>query len=126
MQTRLPKPIVISTLKKNRQGHRKVFLEAVKGYRKEALKRLESHIKQIKAGKLIPVGVYLSVPVDRTRDYDRVIEMVEQHQDTTILLTESDYANYMLDDWAWKREWMLSNASYSKTAKMNSDLGSDF
>jgi hypothetical protein len=55
-------------------------------------------------------------PEDHTRDYDRVIAMLERHQGEAIDLLEDDFAMYVQDDWAWKAQFLASNSGYSGKA----------
>lgn len=116
MQTKIDKSALVAILTENRDKHRAIFLEAVEGYRNEAVKQLEDHLRRVKDGTMVQVQVYLPVPEQHTHDYERVIRMVELHTEDTITLTESDVAQYVMDDWAWKRQFLASNSSYSATA----------
>lgn len=113
---RVSKSKLIETLKKNREAHRKIFLEACDGYRKKAIELLDAELKKAKAGKQFQIYFSLGQPVDQTKDYDRVIGMLTLDTEDFILLSEVDYRQYVLDDWNWKANFMASNAFYSKTA----------
>ena len=81
---RVDKDDLLKKVQTNRDAHRGIFEEAVEGYRKRSVEILEEHIQKIKAGKLEEVYVRLPRPSDHTKDYDRVIEMLEMHEDTSI------------------------------------------
>lgn len=114
---RVDKKQLISDLKKNRGKHRAIFDQAVEGYKKLAVRQLTDHIKRIQKGKLVEVYVRLPLPEDHTRDYDRVIQMLEFSLDDTVPLSESDFRAYVQDDWDWKRAFLSSSAAYSVDAK---------
>ena len=118
---RVNKRTLLETLKRNRAEHRKIFLEAVEGYKKEATKQLEDHLARIKSGKYYQVYVVVAQPMDQTKDYDRTIGMLEMSLDTEIELSEQDYKSYVLDDWTWKTQFLSSNRSYSATASATMD-----
>ncbi len=59
--------------------------------------------------------------MDRTRDYDRVISMLKMDLTDTVELSESDYSQYVLDDWQWKRQFLGSNRAYS--ANLADEMG---
>ncbi len=107
---------LLERLEENRAKHRTVFEAAVTGYRKEALDRLEHRIKQLKDGKLPDLFINLTVPEDHTRDYDRVIKMVQMHIGDTFELSEGDFGSYVMDDWKWKRQWAYTNSTYAAAA----------
>lgn len=113
---KIKKAKLLAELKKNRTQHRKIFEEAQKGFRAEVIKQLDERLAEARAGKKIDIHIRLQEPVDQTADYDRAIRMLEMSEDATILLSEADFACYVLDDWAWKRNFLISNSAYSKSA----------
>lgn len=117
MITNLKKESLLKFLSENRSEHRAIFEEAVEGYKKKAVELLEQHIARIKKSSLERVSVSIPVPVDHTRDYDRVISMIENTEDDVIELEEHEYAQYVLDDWAWQREFLTTNSAYSSMAR---------
>lgn len=113
---KVKKSELLDVLKKNRKQHRQIFLEATEGYRKAAIAELDSMLADAKDGRKIRRSLSLTEPQDQTRDYDRAIRMMEMSQDDIIELDESDFAQYVLDDWSWKRQFLFSNSAYSATA----------
>jgi len=107
---------LLERLEENRSKHRKVFEAALKGYREKAIEELEYRISRLRKGKLPELHISLTVPQDHTRDYDRVITMVTMHQGESFTLDESSFQSYVMDDWRWKREWVLSNSGYAHEA----------
>lgn len=107
---------LLRRLSANKATHRDVFRAAITGYREKALDRLETRIRQLKDGKLPDLYIDLAVPEDHTRDYDRVIEMIMMHIDDTFDLTEQDFRAYVMDDWAWKRQWTDTSRTYADLA----------
>ena len=103
-------------LRKNREAHRGIFLEAVDGYKKQAVQMLEKHIDNIKKGKVARVSVSLPQPADYTKEYDRVIKMLEMSIDDTVELDDVAFGQYIMDDWNWKLQFLTSNSAYSGTA----------
>lgn len=106
----------------NRDEHRKIFEEAVEGYKTRAVTLLEEHIERIKKGKLERVQVVLPVPVDHTSDYDRVLRMIDMSVEDEIALDESAFTQYVMDDWSWQHEFLTTSSGYSASAlaKLNS------
>jgi len=106
---------LIKVLKKNRDAHRGIFQQAQEGYRTKAIELLDQALQGARQGGQINMGFTLPVPQDHTLDYDRVIRMLEMSIDPTIELNEDDFAQYVMDDWSWKRQFMTSNAMYLAT-----------
>ena len=62
---------------KNRDIHQSEYEAAAIGYRKAAIKSLASMLKEAKAGGTIRKALDLVEPVSHTKDYDRMIRMLE-------------------------------------------------
>lgn len=106
---------LLAKLRANRADHRTIFEEALAGFERETVKELQARIDGIRQGKRRDVRVYASVPQDHTKEYDRAIAMIEMSLGDTIVLSESDFAQYVMDDWGWQDQF-LSNTYGSKTA----------
>jgi hypothetical protein len=103
---------LLKILKFNRSKHREIFEKALEGFRKQCIEALERKIEKIKEGKLETVSVNFPIPEDHTQDYDRIIKMIELNIIDEIELAEDESAMYIMDDWAWKRQWSVSNTAY--------------
>lgn len=110
---KVKKDELLEKLKSNREAHQAIFDKAQDGYRKLCIELLEQMLAEAKAGKVIRRKVELQEPVNQTKDYDRVIAMLEMSQDAVIELNEPDFAQYVLDDWAWKAQFTTTNSRYT-------------
>jgi hypothetical protein len=120
---KVEKAKLLGILKKNRKAHHDIFIEAQKGFRKVVIDELEKRLGLARDGKRIDQYLRLPEPVDHTRDYDRVISMLEMDLNETVDLSETDYSQYVMDDWDWKRQFLGTNRAYSVTAaKLADDL----
>jgi hypothetical protein len=114
---RVKKTELLAAVKKNRDQHRAIFLEAVDGYKAEALRLLEEKVRLVKRSKLPAyVAISLYVPEDHTKDYDNAIAMFEMSVDEELEVDETSFNQLVRDDWQWKRQWLTSNSGYSVTA----------
>lgn len=104
---------LLAKIKDNRDKHRTVFLAALEGYKREAIRVFNAHIREIEEGKARAVSVSLTPPEDHTRDYDRVIGMLEMDQGDTFRLDQGTYQSYVDDDWMWKRQWSKLSSTYA-------------
>lgn len=107
---------LVQVIQKNRDEHRGIFEEAVDGYRQKVVGELEAYVERVKRGDLVRVYVSFPEPSDHTRDYDRLLKMLAMSVDTDVELTEGQFAQYVLDDWDWKRQFIQTNSAYSATA----------
>lgn len=116
---------LLAVLRKNREQHVQDYNAACIGYRDVALRRIEesfqearSIVNRLKEGQTVSVvgfRINLSVPVSYEKAYDQIIRMMEMSVDTEIVLTASQFACFVMDDWEWKEEWASSNAQYIRT-----------
>jgi hypothetical protein len=113
---RLRKSELLEKLGANRDKHKEIFLEALDGYKKAIIDALESRLADAKAGKRIDTYINLEQPIDQTKEYDRVITMLVMSLDDEIELDERQFAQYVMDDWSWKSQFLATNSVYSSTA----------
>lgn len=107
---------LLEILKENRAKHRQIFEEACDGYKKKAIALLEEKLASAKAGERIVMQFALQQPVDQTREYDRAIRMLELSTDQVVPLDENDFSCYVMDEWAWRAQFLSSNSAYSGMA----------
>jgi hypothetical protein len=103
---------LLEILRKNRDAHRDIFLKAQIGYRKLAIEELDKMLADAREGKRIIRQITLVEPQDHTRDYTRVIQMLEMSQADSIKVTESQFRCYVQDEWNWKDQFIGSTAGY--------------
>jgi hypothetical protein len=116
---------LLATVRANRETHRTIFLEAVQGFRAKAIEMLDERLKDAVAGRRIDISIHLPRPVDQTRDYDKVIKMLEMSVDDEIELTQNEFTQYVMDDWSWKKQFSAVNKTYTVSAADNSPLGDE-
>lgn len=113
MQTvRVQRVSVLAKLRENREGHRAVFEEALDGYHKTVVEHLEEALANAKGGKKYTPSIYLPEPQDHTRDYDRVIALLDMSLDDELELSVGEFAQYVLDDWGWKGDFITTSSNY--------------
>jgi hypothetical protein len=96
----------------NRDQHRGQYEKAIKGWRREAMQICQTAVQELEAGTRCKVIATESPPQDHTKDYDRVLAMIDMSAEETITLDEASFRQYVLDDWRWKEEWAVSNSKY--------------
>jgi hypothetical protein len=60
--------------------------------------------------------VSLTEPSDHTKDYDRVVAMLEMSVDETIILDAHDFDQYVMDNWDCSRFALSTNTAYAAHA----------
>lgn len=96
----------------NRDKHRAEYVQAFEGYRRACIQALETNLEAFRTGRTQRVLINEQPPEDHTKDYDRVLRMLEMSVDDEITLAASTFAQYVLDDWGWKHQWAASNSKY--------------
>lgn len=119
---KLEKKELLVVLKQNRTDHRKIFEEALEGFRVKAIEYLEKRLEAAKAGQKFGLQFDLIQPEDHTKDYDRIIRMLEMSTDAVVEMTQHEFSMYVQDEWLWQRNWLHSNSAYTASAvsKLNS------
>lgn len=103
---------LLEKLKKNREKHRDIFLQAQEGYRKAVIAELDRMLEDAKAGKKIKRYIELEEPIDQTDDYDRAIAMLEMCVDDVVEINNTEFACYVMDQWSWKEQFTATNTVY--------------
>jgi hypothetical protein len=116
MEIKINKAELLGIVKANRETHHTVFLEALEGYRKAVIAELEKALDDARSGKRIWRATGLTQPINQVAEYDRAIRMIELSVDEHISLEEDEFAQLVLDKWAWSRSFSASNKSYVASA----------
>lgn len=107
---KVSKDELIKKITENRDSHKKLLEEALEGYQKLAVKKLESKIRAVKAGKKVR-SITFDIPQDYSKDYDRALKMLEMSVDKEIELDQNEFRQYVMDEWGWKQQFLMSYAS---------------
>ena len=130
MQTTVKVAELLDILKKNRDEHMATYEEAVKEYTKKLSARLDEigDALKLRANALLastdPLNtdfrqidtISLPVPEQHKADFDKVIRMMELNIEPTITLEEFEFNQYVMNEWAWQRQFLASTASYTNAA----------
>ena len=104
---------LLTRIKENRAKHRDEFERAWDGYTKAVREWLEKSLDALKAGKKIDVAFRGPIPQDHTEDYDRVIDMLQMEIRDELEIDETQFAQYVRDDWGWKGQFVTTNSTYT-------------
>lgn len=116
-EVRVTKSSLITKLRENREEHRAIFEEALSGWKEKVTKALEDAYQDALAGKEFRVHFGLERPEDHTEDYDQAITMLEMSLDEELVLTYSEFRQYVMDEWGWHHAFAASTMAYSETAR---------
>lgn len=104
---------LLEVVRENREAHKELFEEAVKGYRKKVIDELEMMIEEARKGGRIRRAIQLPEPENHTADYDRVIKMLEMSIHDNVELDAREFNQYVMDDWGWKDAFIATASSYT-------------
>lgn len=105
---------LLGTLRKNLETHRATFLKAQEGFRKVVIANLEEMLADAREGRRIRKAIQLVDPIDQSRDYERVIRMLEMCVNEEVTISEGEFSQYVMDDWSWKHQFVTTAQSYSR------------
>lgn len=108
----IKKEELLTAIKKNREGHRAEFLKAQDGFKQYLIRELEKRLDDAREGRNVQGHFALIEPEDHTKDYDRVIMMLEMSTSMEILITESQFSKYVMDEWGWMESFKNSTSNY--------------
>ena len=110
---KINKQQLIDKLTENKNAHIEEYKTAVKDYKSEAALQIKEASKNLKEDNFKKVTLQLIVPVDRTEEYDKVIEMFKWEVQDEVELTQSEFNEYVHDDNEQARSAKFSNSYYS-------------
>jgi hypothetical protein len=114
---KVPKAALREKVQTNRDSHRAEFEKALEGYRLASINVLERNLALLKAGSSEQVVFDEQRPQDHTADYDRVLRMLDMSVEEAVELSSEAFDQYVLNNWHWRRDWLLSNAAYTQAAR---------
>lgn len=117
MKMTIRKEVLLEKLHENRAQHSRIFEEAQVGFRAAVIKLLDQRLADARTGKPIKLALGLHEPRNQVKDYDRAIAMVELNTQEEIELEERQFAEYVMDQWPWRQQFLSSNAPYSEQSK---------
>jgi hypothetical protein len=99
----------------NKEKHIKDYLESVEDYKAATLKLAEANLELVKTGDLEKIARTKPMPgkpVSYESNYTRAIRMLELSVDKEIDVEEDVFNQLVLDEWAWKNQFIASGALY--------------
>ena len=96
----------------NHDRHVDVYKRAMVGYSRAAHQWLSETLNAFEMGEHPSMTFREPMPVDHSDDYERTLAMLRMAVGETIEIDEREFAQYVMDDWGWKREWAVTNAAY--------------
>ena len=112
MNVTLLKENLAFILNTNRAKHIAAYAIAIEKYREQALEWFHEQVDALKAGRDPKRSLPLPLPEQHTDDFDRALRMLAMHQGDTIELSESQYSQFVDNEWGWARSFAQNTTSY--------------
>lgn len=103
---------LITKISENKLVHIEEYKQAVEDYINEANKQLTKAKSELDNGSL-KINITLTIPINRSGEYDKLIEMFNWELEENILLTQEEFNEYVHDDNDSARMAKMSNSFYS-------------
>jgi len=108
---KVKKEQLISQIKENKAKHIEEYEKAVVAYKEEALKQLEKLTSKVNDGGL-NIKLDLITPVNNSDNYEKIIEMFEWEVEDKVELTQSEFKEYVQDEFDFAIRAKMSNTAY--------------
>ena len=133
---------VLEALRRNLAEHKEIVIEARIGYVQKckeaiagALKELAERAAKLEAGETVtmsPIHFQNIPPTDHSNEFVTILKMLELHKNAhdgiehtldvsvpaTITLKAIDVQRYVLNEWQWMDDFLLSNSRYSAKSQV--------
>lgn len=106
---------LIEQVTRNRTAHVATYEAAVTGWHVVVVKAMQAGLRSFQKDDKIDdmnFAYRFPKPVNHGEDYDRALAMLGWETGETVRLEEEVFANLVLDDWNWKRQWVLGTSQY--------------
>lgn len=113
-KVKISKNDLLEKLRDNKAAHIVEVSNLLEARRVQILEDFEIIIENIarKADYQPPEHMSYPKPEDHSADYDVAISMVEMEVDDTITLAQDQFKRVVMDQWEWRAELDLANATY--------------
>lgn len=112
-QVTVRKAELLDVIITNRGKHLAEYVTADQTYRQELIKALEELIEQARNGADCEHGVKLERPESYVADYDRAIRMLTMCVHDEIVISESQFRQFVQDEWHWSARAKAVMSSYN-------------
>ena len=107
---------LLEALKRNLEKHISEFKTTRAGYEVAFVEKAEELLAAAKKGDFSKVRIELAEPLSHERDYTRVINMLTMSVDEEIKISDTQFSQYVEDEWNWTSTFKTSNAMYGRFA----------
>ena len=99
---RVSKVFLLDKLRSNMSSHQNVYNQAIDKWHEQVIDVLKEELKKTEADKEYSPSIYVRKPNNYVKDYERTIALLEASLDSEFILSSSEFAKYVQDEWDWK------------------------
>jgi hypothetical protein len=107
---------LLQQVKTNRTKHTTELSQAMQGWRAQYYEKLTAALELLQKQGNPEAHIFLQPPADHTKDYDRVIGMLELTTQDVVELDQLEFDRYVRDEWEWAGDKLL-NATYARSVR---------
>ena len=105
---RVSKDFLLEKLETNRKSHKAVYEEAMKGWHLQTIDILKKELKKVKNDEEYQPSCFVAKPGSHVKEYDETIDLLKASLDEEFVLTNSEFSQYVRDEWGWKDVFMTT------------------
>ena len=114
---RVKRDDLLKRVEANRNEHADIFEKSVTGWQEAVTAALKEAYDAAAAGIEYQTHFGLQRPENHTSDYDHVIAMLKMSQDDELVLTASQFGQFVMDKWDWQAHFLSVTSGYSDAAR---------
>jgi hypothetical protein len=114
---RVSKTFLLEKLQANRETHKKIYDEAMKGWHLKVVESLKAALKDAQKDELYEPTMFLPKPDGHVQDYDKIIDMLHASLDDEFILSSLEFSQYVRDEWMWKSAFTTTISGYCSTVQ---------
>jgi len=111
---RIKKDELIAVIKKNRENHWNDYKDAYQKFLTTGSQLLHDRYDEFVSGKKnLTLNFSIAAPLNYLHQYDRILEMLAMETESTVTLDQTEFRQYVQDDYAWKDSYNSSKIGYA-------------
>jgi hypothetical protein len=114
---RVSKGFLLEKLETNKVEHEKAYYQILDARQDKVVEVLKEELKKAKADRTYQPTLYVPLPENHVKDYERAITILNASLDKEFELTSSEFDQYVNDDWQWKTTFMTTSGCYIPMTK---------
>ncbi len=108
----IKKSALLETLRRNSDQHQRDFNLSWAGFLITAKEEMLKNLSALETTGKVHLTISIQTPSNHVKDYERVIRMLEMSVADEITISESQFIQYVQDEWSWKGSFTAMSTAY--------------